>query len=228
MMLKVLGGAAAFCALGYSVIPTYTLKLLQHKRNRNGQKTIFLTFDDGPNPNYTNELLDILKKHRVKASFFVVANFAKENPQIIARMKREGHLIGLHSLEHKNGLWQTPSYTKNDFQNSIKIAKSLGIDVHYYRPPWGCFNATTFSQMNAFKLKPILWDVMAQDWRGDTSVKEIERKLVRRTKEGDIICLHDGRGKNEAPSRTIAALKKVLPYWISLGYRFETVDKYEK
>ena len=64
---------------------------------------------------------------------------------------------------------------------------------------------------------------MAQDWRGDLTVETIEKRLLRRTTGGDIICLHDGRGENDAPARTIAALQRTLPYWISNGYQFGTV-----
>lgn len=76
-------------------------------------------------------------------------------------------------------------------------------------------------------IRPMLWDVMAEDWRGDTTAAEIAYKLLTRTFDGAVICLHDGRGKNNAPSRTIAALRQVLPQWLEAGYCFQTVDHYD-
>lgn len=76
-------------------------------------------------------------------------------------------------------------------------------------------------------MQPMLWDVMAEDWRGDTTASEIAHKLLTRTFDDAIICLHDGRGKNHAPARTIAALRRVLPQWLDAGYHFETVAHYD-
>lgn len=75
-------------------------------------------------------------------------------------------------------------------------------------------------------MKPMLWDVMAQDWSASETAKSIETKLLQRTTGDSIICLHDGRGKDDAPARTIAALRKTIPQWLKQGYRFDTVDHY--
>ena len=95
----VLFGAAA---LGYSIVPTGYYKCKQHLHQPG--KALYLTFDDGPDPQYTPQLLDLLEQYHIPASFFVVAQSAQSHPDLIARMKRNGHVIGLHSLAHKNGL----------------------------------------------------------------------------------------------------------------------------
>lgn len=212
----------------YAIIPTYyyLIKYKHFKTKHCNNKEIFLTFDDGPSKEYTNKLLDLLGKYNVKASFFVVATFAKENENIIKRMKQEGHIIGLHSLEHSNALLKSPWYVKNDFKNSIKIMNDLGVSIRYFRPPWGHFNLSTVYEKNRYNLQVMLWQVMAEDWSGNTSAEIIKNKLLKRTKNLDIICLHDGRGKNEAPSRTIKALEEVIPIFLERGYKFNTVDKY--
>lgn len=218
---------AIIILISYSLIPTIIYKI-NHKRlhkNKDNRKKLFLTFDDGPDKKYTVELLDLLKKYNIKASFFVVANFAKENPDIIWRMKEEGHLIGLHSLEHRNALFQSKSYTEYDFKESIKIMKDLGIDVKYFRPPWGHYNIITCKEVKKYNLKPVMWDVMAEDWEGDTLYEIIVEKLLSRSKDNNIICLHDGRGEKEAPFRTIRALEEVLPIWLDEGYEFLTVGE---
>lgn len=219
-----------FIILFYSIIPTCVYRLWHciNKTKIHLTNKIYLTFDDGPHPQYTNEILDLLNQLEIKCSFFVVASFAEENPEIIKRMKNEGHLIGLHSLEHKSALYMTPKYTKKDFKNSIRIMKNLGVDVYYFRPPWGHFNIITIMQMKKYNFKPVMWDIMTQDWKSDTTVQEIVNKIEQKINGGDIICLHDRIGENNAPKRTIQALKIVLPVLLDRGFIFDTVDNYKK
>ncbi len=162
-----------------------------------------------------------------KQAFFVVAQFAKQNPALIQRMQDEGHLVGVHGLAHKNGMLQTPWQAYSDFQEARQIMRHLGVNVKYVRPPWGHWNLISVHQMYRAGMRPMLWDVMAQDWSACETAESIQRKLLRRTTGGSIICLHDGRGKDEAPVRTIAALRKTIPLWLERGYRFDTVDHYE-
>lgn len=209
----------------YAILPSRYFKFLYSKKRKNTGKTIYLTFDDGPSE-HTSKLLDILKKYNVKATFFCVANFAKNNPNIIKRMNKEGHAIGLHSLNHENAYLMSPFKTKQDFSESIKIMKSLNQNITYYRPPWGDINLFSLYYLKKHHLKLVLWHVMAEDWKEKTSAFEIEIKLLKRIQGNDIICLHDGRGKDNAPLRTIEALDKVIPILQRKGYKFETVDKY--
>lgn len=229
MHIKILCFMGICFVLAYSLIPTYWYKLKTIlNRRRVNEKKLYLTFDDGPDKRFICQFLDLLNKYNVKATFFVVAKFAKANSKVIDRMKKEGHLIGLHSLEHKNGLWQTPQYIQDDFKQSDYTLKELGVKIKYFRPPWGHLNIQTLVCVKQYGFKIVMWNVMAQDWKGNTTWQEISQKLIRRTKNGDILCLHDGRGTNEAPARTIAALEVVLPLWISQGYKFARMDeKYE-
>lgn len=187
-------------------------------------KVIYLTFDDGPDSLYTWRLLELLRQYRIRASFFVVASFARQNPEIMKRMKEDGHLIGLHSLNHKSAYISSPEYVRKDFGASMLILKGLGIQPEYYRAPWGHYTSRTYAEMEKYGLYPVGWDVMAQDWRAHTSAGKIVEKLKKRTMPGSIICLHDGRGRNHAPERTLLALRLMLPYWLEQGYTFETVD----
>jgi peptidoglycan/xylan/chitin deacetylase (PgdA/CDA1 family) len=228
MLKKAIGLLLIIGALGYGVAPTvkYRWRHLYQKSER--ADTLYLTFDDGPSATYTGLLLDLLRRYQIKASFFVVASFAAAHPVLIKRMQAEGHLIGLHSLEHKNALYLGPTNTRADFKYSMDIMRRLGIKVQYYRPPWGDLNLVTVAQMQKYSLTPVFWDVMVQDWRGNTTAEVIADKLRRRTQGGDIICLHDGRGKNGAPLRTICALEQMLPLWLQQGFKFQTVDHYGK
>lgn len=210
----------------YVAVPSLYFKFMYKLKRKENGKTIYLTFDDGPSSEYTEMLLDVLKKYNVKVSFFCVAEFANENEKIIKRMRKEGHLIGLHSLKHENAYFMDVFKTNKDFRESMQIMNKLGQDITYYRPPWGDLNLASLFNIKRYNLKLVLWNVMAEDWEGDSTPFDIEVKLLRRIQGGDIICLHDGRGENEAPSRTIEALDKVIPILLGKGFKFETVDKY--
>lgn len=217
---------AAAAVAGYSYIPSLCGKAKYFSMVGEKDKNLYLTFDDGPSAEYTGKLLDLLKEYDVKASFFVVARSAQAHPDLIKRMKEEGHLIGLHSLEHKSAMVQTPMYTNREFKKSMKIMADLHVDVRHYRPPWGHVNLFTLMNLKKYNLKKVIWHVMAEDWEADTSDEEIQYKLLKRTGKGDVICLHDGRGKSpDAPERTIAALEKTIPIWLEEGYQFKLLDQ---
>lgn len=226
---KAVIGLLAAAAAGYSYIPSVCGKVKYRSMAAEKDKTLYLTFDDGPSAAYTGKLLDLLAEYDVKATFFVVADSAKRHPELIGRMKEEGHLIGLHSLEHKSAMLQTPFYTDGEFRESLKIMKDLDIDVKYYRPPWGHVNLFTLINLKKYNLKKVLWHVMAEDWEENTTEEEIQYKLLKRAGKGDVICLHDGRGKAEdAPERMIAALEKTIPVWLEEGYQFKLIDEKEE
>lgn len=213
----------------YAVVPTYAMKLWQRfaRRGRHADAhALCLTFDDGPSPRYTDQLLTLLKREQIQATFFVVARFAEQNPAIIARMQEEGHEIGLHSLSHQNGLFMSPRGQYRDLKESTRTLQNLGVSPRWSRPPWGHFNLATFVAMRRLGLRPFLWDVMAQDWSAHQTKDGIVAALNRRTFNGATICLHDGRGSNEAPARTLNALGEMLPRWKEQGYHFETASSY--
>lgn len=221
----------ALIFLIHSIIPTYYNKLLNKDvlKNMTEKNEIALTFDDGPDKRYTEKLLDVLKENDIKAMFFVVAKNAEKEPEIIKRMLRENHIVGLHSLEHKNAWLYSYNYAKKDFIESTDIMKNLGVDVNYYRPPWGHANIFSNQFVKKYNLKMTLWDVMAEDWSKDSTVEIIVNKLIDRTKENSIICLHDA-GENSggavgAPERTIEALKIAIPKLKASGFKFVTPER---
>jgi peptidoglycan/xylan/chitin deacetylase (PgdA/CDA1 family) len=208
------------------ISPTIYYRLLNKRVKKfHSDNEIALTFDDGIDKVYTEKLLDLLYKYNIKATFFILSSTIEKNPQILKRMENEGHLIALHSLEHKCSLFKGYFYTKRDFEDSIKIFKENNIDIKYFRPPWGVFNLFTIRYIKKNNLKIILWNVMVGDWKSSITSEDIERKLMKKIKAGSIICLHDGRGKDEAPSRTIEALKNVIPLLKEKNYKFITMEK---
>lgn len=209
--------------LGYSVIPSFGLRYVGKSRQRKDKKVLYLTFDDGPSE-YTAALLRLLAKYEIKASFFVVSDFVRQYPDLISRMKREGHMIGIHSAKHQNALFRGDKFSYTDLAASIFNLKKLGVDAVYYRPPWGHLNLFTLYWVKKLNLKLVFWDVMAQDWERKATPDTIENKLLDRIYSGAIICLHDGRGAKGAPGKTIKALEKTIPLLLNQGYQFERLD----
>lgn len=214
----------------YSVIPNIHFRYFSknvRKKISAGNKRIAFTFDDGPDPRYTPQLLDVLKKNDVKATFFVLGEKAKENPNLIRRMVEEGHTIGLHANRHICAPLHSYKTIKNDFLASHSQLESMGIKVDLYRPPWGLINIASAKLIRRYKIKPILWSRHASDWSKYVDEKHIRKTLTEKVKPGDIILLHDGRGAENAPQRTINALRTALPVMRNQGYHFvKLVDEH--
>lgn len=217
--------------IGNTLIPTEINRIKSYigRISRDDDKTLYLTFDDGPHPVYTAELLELLRVNEVKASFFVVADFAKDDPGLISRMKSEGHLVGLHSLRHKCLAFQNRAESARDMEEEVRIMEDMGMMTCYYRPPWGIVNLSTMDELKARNMELVMWDVMVGDWKASATAEKIADKLRKKAGGGSIICLHDGRGRNNAPLKMIGALEKIIPEWKKIGYKFDRVDKlYEK
>lgn len=194
------------------------------------RREIALTFDDGPSPEYTDELLDVLQKHHVKASFFVVGSKAEKHPEIILRMHRDGHLIGIHNYVHRSNWLMTPWKVQRDLNKSAAIIQMItGTKPQYYRPPWGMLNLFDFFHKN---YHIILWSLMVGDWRSNGGSRKIEERLLKRVKPGVIIVLHDSGetwgADDDAPGYTIQALKKVLRELSHQGYTYKLVNEWKE
>ena len=228
MKKAVKAGIIGAGALGYSIIPTYLMKyhwiIRDKKMAKKEEKVLYLTFDDGPDTVYTNKLLDLLDQEQVPATFFMVAEAAQGHPDIVKRMKKSGYSIGIHSLSHQSAMLFGPGRTKRDLKESRKIMGKMGIDVKEYRPPWGHLNLMSLYCIRKMHLQLIFWDVMAQDWSAKETADSICNKILRRVFPGAVICLHDGRGENGAPGRTIEALKKAIPMLKAQGYEFRRIE----
>ncbi|ADL53753.1 polysaccharide deacetylase family protein [Clostridium cellulovorans] len=224
-MSKVYSVVVAFI-LVYAILPNIYFRLFSHqvlKRAATKKKIVALTFDDGPDPRYTPELLNVLRKNNVKCTFFVLAENALKYPELIKSIKDDGHYIGLHSLRHINAIVESPKKTRNTFLKSISIMEKLGVKITLFRPPWGMVNLSTMFYTRTNHFKPILWSTHSYDWIGWNTVENIKSLLLKRIRPGDIVLLHDGRGKNNAPKRTIAALETVIPKLKKEGYEFVLV-----
>lgn len=179
-------------------------------------KKIALTFDDGPHPYYTEQLLDGLKQRGVKATFFVTGMHVEQYPDVIKRMSEEGHLIGNHTYSHiqlssSNG----DAFRQELIQTNKAIEEVTGQEVQYVRPPYGTWDKKFEKELNMF---PVLWTVDPLDWCSD-NVACIVQKVTSKAKENSIILMHD-----EYES-TVTAAFQIIDELTEQGYEFVTVDE---
>ena len=204
------------CFIGISKKTKETEGEIQQKESveESGVKekpSIAFTFDDGPSSRYTGRLLDGLKERSVKASFFLIGENAEENPVLVERIYKEGHLIGNHTYSHV----QMTHLSEEILLTCNKIYENTGICTSFVRPPFGAWQRELEVRMEVL---PVLWSVDPLDWTTE-NVDEIVSKVVTEVEEGDIILLHDCYASSvEAALRIVDILQKE-------GYEFVTVDE---
>ncbi|NQU37446.1 MAG: polysaccharide deacetylase family protein [Actinobacteria bacterium] len=180
------------------------------------EKILYLTFDDGPWPPYTDQVLSLLAKNNAKATFFVTGNQAQQHPDYLQRIVAGGHALGDHSMTHADLVGLNRAQIRSELASVQRIVgPALGACM---RPPYGLIDTKVASVSADLNLMPILWTAHAQDW-SPGSVAEMVTMLKAGTEPGAVILLHDSAGKE----RTISATKQMLPWWTAQGYRFETV-----
>ncbi len=179
------------------------------------EKVVVLTFDDGPHPVMTPQVLDILKKYKVKAVFFMIAQQVKKFPDIARRVKQEGHEIGTHSIYHHDPKRCSESMLREEIGGSIKIIEAYtGVRPRYYRPPYGRYDQRILEMAKAYDLIPMLWDADAYDYHPRQSSRNITYYILKKTRPGSIIILHEKR------QNTLKALPFIIEDLRSKGYRF--------
>lgn len=192
-------------------------------------KRVALTFDDGPNPPYTNQILDILKKEDIKATFFVCGANVARNPQIVRQIANDGHTIGNHSYYHR----RMPSLLGTTYKEIIKtqllINKLTTQKQKLFRPPWGHAPFWLKKKLVDDKFSIILYDFEG-DWdlfKRNMTAENIFQKVLKKTKENSIILLHDGiESKASAnKSQTVKALGKIIRGLKERGFEFVRPDQ---
>lgn len=193
-------------------------------RGSSERKWIALTFDDGPDDRFTPKILNILRKEKVPATFFVLGKQVQQNPTVLKRIVREGHLLGNHFENHQDLRKVSTNTVIEELQETDRLVykltkKRMGL----IRPPFGAID-TRIKQIAASQgTKMVLWSVDPKDWTGRTS-EQIIRDIKQKTRAGDIILLHAAGGKDRLHG-TVGALPEIIHYYKKKGYRFVTVDE---
>jgi peptidoglycan-N-acetylglucosamine deacetylase len=217
---------------------------LHHTRNAS---LIALTFDDGPNPAYTPQLLSLLERHRVPATFFLVGRFARACPELVREIADRGHNIGNHTDTHAN-LTFLPAWRIADELRACQdsILRAIGFERDaapvLMRPPFGYRGPQLWSAIRRVGLRGVaMWSLKCYDWRlqpAERLIKRLERvaqrsgppaAAVRQKKSshgGEVILLHDGdaRGLGADRRHVLAALEYWLPRWRDAGFDFVTMN----
>jgi polysaccharide deacetylase family sporulation protein PdaB len=190
---------------------------------RTTEKVIALTFDDGPNPTFTPQILDVLKENQAKATFFVIGARAQKYPKVVQREAREGHEVANHTNTHP-----LKQLSRKDLQREVMDAQhsifaATGIQPQVFRPPGGIYNETVVDVAKEAGCQVVIWS-----WNQDTKdwsrpgASRIAERVLKNVRNGDIVLLHD---HGEDRSQTIEALKTILPELKKMGYRFVTVSE---
>lgn len=186
------------------------------------QKVVALTFDDGPDVPYTEEMLNILRKHHVKATFYVLGTNAKEYPQLIKKIIAEGHDLGNHSMNHKAMKNRSIQDMVQDIQSVDNILRNLGYQREItFRAPYGITSANLKLALQQLNKRMVLFDFLAQDWT-KISAQQIYDNVMKQMKPGLIITLHDG-GKSR--QNTIKATEMLIENLSKQGYSFVSVSE---
>ncbi|WNR46793.1 polysaccharide deacetylase family protein [Paenibacillus roseipurpureus] len=186
------------------------------------EKVIALTFDDGPHPSQTPQILDLLKQYHAKATFFVVGNKIKLYPDVLKREVDEGHEIANHTYTH--AFLSKRTNMKKEINKTDEIIYSVaGIRCHLFRPPGGFYNERLVNIVKQEGHKMIMWSwhLDPRDW-STPGVNKIVNKVLNNSSSGDIVLFHD---YVEGKTQTIEALQEILPELEKRGYRFVTVSE---
>lgn len=187
-----------------------------------GKKRIALTFDDGPHPRYTPQILDILAEYGVEATFFTVGANVDAYPELVARERNEGHEVGNHTYHHYHTVNMNGAVLQKDILAcSEALLRQTGEEPHLFRPPEGVFNEEIKALCDERGYTIVMWSVDTRDW-AHTPIEEICQNVKNNVKDGSIILMHDFIGRN---SPTPAALRRLIPMLQESGYEFVTVSR---
>ncbi|OPJ56246.1 polysaccharide deacetylase family protein [Alkalithermobacter paradoxus] len=195
---------------------------------RNGvedQKVVALTFDDGPHPRFTPKILDLLAEYDAKATFFVIGKHVKLYPKIVERIVSGGHEIGNHTFTHINVTKSSYGKIKKEFEDTQNIIfTSIGMQPKIFRPPFGSLNNNTLRIVREGGCKVILWSPNQdpKDW-DNPSAEEIAEHILKNIGNGNVILLHDYVIQKD--SKTVEALRIILPELVERGYRLITISE---
>ena len=188
------------------------------------QKVLYLTFDAGYENGCTEKVLDTLKKHQVPAAFFLVGNYMEKNPDLVRRMVEDGHIVGNHTMHHRDMSQLSESET---FSKELQDLETLFLEItgkelpKYYRPPQGIYSQKNLQMAKELGYKTVFWSLAYVDWNNDAQPTKQQAfdKLLPRIHNGAVILLH-------STSQTNAQiLDELLTRWKDEGYTFQSIDR---
>ena len=188
----------------------------------NSDKKIYLTFDDGPIPEVTEWVLDILKTEDVKATFFCIGDNIRKHPEVYKRILSEGHQTGNHTFNHLNG-WKTETnrYIDNFKLCETEILKLNAEHSFLFRPPYGKIKPIQSNRIRQLGYKIIMWDVLSYDFDSTISTEKCLENVISNTEQGSIIVFHDSL---KAEKNLKYALPKAIQILKNKGFVFDVIS----
>ena len=196
------------------IIPVEHLVLPEEEKTE--KKRIALTFDDGPHPIYTPQMLELLKEEQVPATFFLLGENVELYGDVVKEIAKEGHLIGNHTYHHVQVTTLSLDEACKEIQETSDLIEELtGTGTEYVRPPFGTWNEELEERLD---LIPVMWSIDTKDWTTQ-NVDWIVREAVKHAEDHDIILMHDSY------QSTVDAVKRVIEQLEAEGFEFVTVDE---
>lgn len=193
-------------------------------------KHLALTYDDGPNDIYTERLLEVLARHDVKATFFLIGKFVAARPHLARAIASAGHLLGNHTHTHPNLLLLTRGQVRKQLADCSKaIADATGSEARFFRPPFGARRPAILQVCRELGLTPVMWDITCFDWR-QTTADAVERRAIKRIERdrlrGHVLLLHDGGHAKLGMDRahTVEASERLISRY-EKNYSFRRIDE---
>ena len=217
--------AAASAAAYQSVAPTGQWYGRTFTGFRRQSKQIALTYDDGPNDPHTLRLLEVLAKHDVHATFFMIGRYVQQRPDIVREVARAGHVIGNHTFTHPLLAFESAVQTRIQLlECRSALQDAIGEHSNLFRPPFGGRRPATLRVARELGMEPVMWNVTGYDWTVPPA-SEIEKTVNRQMRGGDVILLHDGGHKAMGADRaqTVIATDNLIRQYRDQGYEFVTV-----
>ena len=192
-----------------------------------GSKQIALTYDDGPNDPHTLKLLDVLAKHSVRATFFMIGRYVRQRPDIARAVAQAGHAIGNHTFTHPLLIFQSAAETRAQLSDCHQaLGDAIGEHSKLFRPPFGGRRPATLRIVRSLGFETVMWNVTGYDWNAPPAAV-IEQKVARQMRGGDVILLHDGghRAMGADRAQTVIATGNLIRLYRDQGFEFVTVEE---
>jgi peptidoglycan/xylan/chitin deacetylase (PgdA/CDA1 family) len=228
LALALTGAVAAAAAAGYqSMAPTAQWYGQTFMGLPRGSRQLALTYDDGPNDPHTLRLLEVLARHGVQATFFLIGRYVLQRPEIAREIVRAGHVVGNHTYSHPLLTFKTEAEIRHEISECRSaLQEAIGEHSNLFRPPFGGRRPAVLRVARELGLEPVMWNVTGYDWNARPS-EVIERKVAKRIRGGDVILLHDGghRQMGADRSQTVIATDRLLARYKAEaeGYEFVAV-----
>jgi peptidoglycan/xylan/chitin deacetylase (PgdA/CDA1 family) len=227
-LIGLTAAATAVTAAGYQTMsPTGQWYGRTFATGIRGSKQIALTYDDGPNDPHTLNLLDLLAKHNVRATFFMIGRYVQQRPDIACAVAQAGHVIGNHTFSHPQLIFESAARTRTQLLDCHQaLEDAIGKHSNLFRPPFGGRRPATLRVARELGLQTVMWNVPSYDWKASPAAA-IEQKVASQMRGGDIVLLHDGdyQAMGADRAQTIIATENLIRRYKDQGYEIVAIEQ---